>query len=444
MKNETELLEECPGLVGDVARAIDRSFSFPEPQISLGTAFATIGALKSDRFAYGSMHCHGYHGIIARAGLGKTIAQDLAARICTIAEQPELITGDSTSEAGLISALIVSPRRLIIMDELGRAFEQMGLDKGGYRQELLSVLLKLYSCANGVYHGKNYANKEPVVIHRPLVSMLGGSTPHAFFAGMTPRLAHDGMLSRFFLWFASGASIHHQTGDFCLPGSAVSELAAINENGQIVGNISNRRTPCQIMFEDKTAFDLDLLRYDLQTRAYKGDLESSLFARAKEQFVKLCIALVDKNGLVGVDEVHYANQLLTFLYQQTLTQCEKLMGTGERDLTEAAYSDRIFAFISEQCAINNDGKVQASVVSREFRSGKARKIAIDELIEQERIFVTKVGRSMKLYSTVPNEESFQDRIAPFTALDPTDPATYSQEFPRNQEFPKNSKRNTLI
>ena len=424
MKTETELLLGCPGLVGDLARVIDAGLPFSEPQISLGTAFAVMGALKSGHFACGTIHPHAYHGIIARAGLGKAQAQEIAARICEAAEQPELITGDSTSEAGLMNALIVSPRRLIVMDEFGRAFEQMGQDKGGYRQEVISVLLKLFSCANSTYQGKNYASKEPLIINRPMVSLLGGSTPHAFFAGMTPRLAHDGMLSRFFLWFASGKSQVVQTAPFDLPDKLIRTLARIKDAGQPAGNISTEMVPKQITFEDKESFDGLCVLFAKQARSKTNDLESALYARYREQFVKMCIALSDSVGVVSEKAIFYADELLEFLYAQTLEACNKSLGGGERELAETAYREKIYNFIVAECEKSSDNRVPSSSVSRKFQNGKARQIAIDELIQQERVFVTKALKASKYYSVV-DTDAIDASVAEFASLDPSDPATYS-------------------
>lgn len=441
MKTETELLLGCPGLVGDLARAIDAGLPFSEPQISLGTAFAVMGALKSGHFACGTIHPHSYHGIVARAGLGKTQAQEIAARICEAAEQPELITGDSTSEAGLMNALIVSPRRLIVMDEFGRAFEQMGQDKGGYRQEVISVLLKLFSCGNSVYVGKNYASKDPLVINRPLVSLLGGSTPHAFFAGMTPRLAHDGMLSRFFLWFASGKSDKIQTSPFDMSNKLIMELARIKDAGTPAGNISTEMVPKQITFENEQWFLDECEILALQARGKTNDLESAIFARQKEQYVKLCIALCDNHGVLSDKAARYADYLVEFLYAQTLEACVKSLGGGERELAETAYNERIQKFILAECAKMNDGRIPSSMVSRAFRNGKARKIAIEELVEQERISVIRVGKTLKYYSAFQAEDILQDAFDAFSALDASDPATYDSVIPL--KFPRNSRDKSL-
>lgn len=438
MYNETELLAQCPGIVGDLARAIDAGLPYSEPQISLGTAFAVVGALKSGHFACGTIHPHAYHGIIARPGWGKTQAQEMAARICESAEQPDLITGDSTSEAGLINALIVSPRRLIIMDEMGRAFEQMGQDKGGYRQEVISMLLKLFSCANSVYIGKNYASKEPVVIPRPMVSLLGGSTPHAFFAGMTPRLAHDGMLSRFFLWFASGKSQAMQTKPFELNNKILSELAKILDAGELAGNISTEMVPKQITFE-KEKFFLELCaNLALQTRSKTDDLESALFARQREQFIKLCIALSCGSGIVSDRAVTYAGTLTGFLYAQTLQKCVESLGGGERELAETALSERIYNYILAEGEKTADNRIPAGMVCRKFRKGKTRELAIEELIKQERVFVIKGLKASKYYSVV-DADAMQDLMNEFNHLDPSDPATY--EIPAR--FPQDSQRKRL-
>lgn len=428
MYNETELLAQCPGIVGDLARAIDAGLPYSEPQISLGTAFAVMGALKSGHFACGTIHPHSYHGIIAKPGWGKTQAQEMAARICEMAEQPDLITGDSTSEAGLINALSVSPRRLIIMDEFGRSFEQMGQDKGGYRQEVISMLLKLFSCANSVYIGKNYASKEPLVIPRPMVSLLGGSTPHAFFAGMTPRLAHDGMLSRFFLWFASGKSQVMQTKPFDLSDPILRELARIKDAGTPAGNISTEMVPKQITFENEAWFSELCTNLAQQTRSKTDDLESALFARQREQFIKLCIALSCSAGEVSDRAVTYAATLTGFLYAQTLQKCVESLGGGERELAETAYREKIYNFIVAECAKTVDNKILSSCVSRKFQSGKAREIAIEELVKQERVFVTKGLKASKYYSVV-DADAMDDLMNEFKDLDPSDPATYSNIQP---------------
>ena len=393
-----ELLKRCPGVVGELARAIDAHITnFSEPMIALSAAFCAVGALRSGYIAKSGIDSHAYHVIIARAGLGKSRAQACIERICEACDEQRLITGDSTSEHALLIALQTYNRRVILIDEIGRMFEQVALDRGGFKQEMMSALLKVYSCASSRYYGKNYVGKSQIIVERPLVSLFGTSTHHSFFAGMTPRLAYDGMVSRMFLWFEDGESESMRAStELKIPQALIDEAALLRDT-KTSGNLHvvepvEMRVPARW---DSVIHEIDLL-----VRSKRDTLESAVFARYKEQFIKLCLALCDSDGVLDTAGFIAAQELIDYLIDDTLNRCREHLGQTDNDIRANSLAGQILKYIEAET--NRTGVVTSSAVCRKFQRAKARDLALQELVDQERVFRIVNGRQ-KWYTTTKPE-----------------------------------------
>lgn len=388
INNASTLLSLCPGTTGDLARAIDAVFRVTDPALALSVAFSVAGAVRAGRLKYKWCHANAYHCVVGLTGIGKTIAQNCGIQTIVEAELSDLLCGDFTSESALIHRLITNPITYAMFDEIGLALQNMAEDRGGNRREVFACILRAYSAANGVLLGKHYSPRTGASTQMsapaPLLSIFGSSTPSAFFAGMTSRAAADGLLGRFFLWFAGNSDSKAKERDrreFAVPDSVQAEYTEFKawQAGLL------RPTTKEIIIESRALFDLILEEWERQIRLEKNENRRALIARAPELFIKLCIALTDSRCTVSTHAITFAQELLTALYADAWLSCEDALGRGKFADERLQVSEKFLAKIP----FGSENKITKSELHRRTRRlglrSFDRKDLLQELIESAQV-----------------------------------------------------------
>src|SRR5262249_33300009 len=68
--------------------------------------------------------------------------------------------------------------------------------KDGRHDGIVSVLLKLYTSANGLYAMRVKAGREPRTIDQPSLSVLGTAIPQHFYEGLSAAMLTNGFFAR--------------------------------------------------------------------------------------------------------------------------------------------------------------------------------------------------------------------------------------------------------
>jgi hypothetical protein len=112
--------------------------------------------------------------------------------------------GDSfASDSAVERAVFQAPSCLYLIDEMGRLLETVRDERAPtHLKNIVSVLLRLYSCSDGIYRRRIFASvdpakaKDPTEIEQPCLSLYGTTVPSNLYSSLTKAQMADGFLSR--------------------------------------------------------------------------------------------------------------------------------------------------------------------------------------------------------------------------------------------------------
>lgn len=211
---KVEESEEIPAIVTNAPRLIKlltewmyQSAPHPQPMLSLGAAITTIGFVMGKDFACArsGIKANLYSVCIAGSQEGK---QEIVSRARAVLKEFKLMKNYQTSwtSGAAIETMMEETKGQIyyITDEMGILMGQLvGKYTSANQQEAVSTLLRLYT--ENYYKGKHYAKsaeRPPVEIDNPFVSICGFTQREPFFEAMSSMQAHTGVLNRMCLFKA--------------------------------------------------------------------------------------------------------------------------------------------------------------------------------------------------------------------------------------------------
>lgn len=153
----------------------------------------TLKAMAAPLFAYDDRLSDEHDAALSEWEANCEIASHKKAPLPERPRRKQAVVADTTIEA-LADVLEVSPRVAGLFDELGTFFDQMGAYKksaGADRQNYLS----LHAGARLIVNRKG---KDPLVVARPCLGVVGATTP-ATCARVLGTMNGDGLVDRFFL-----------------------------------------------------------------------------------------------------------------------------------------------------------------------------------------------------------------------------------------------------
>lgn len=319
-------LAKCPGLAGKIARWLNAELDMDQPALCLGASLALIAALRSKRIYYDKIAAPNlYVCLVAPSAAGKSRIELGVKKILQEAKLQAILMGKPASDSGLLEALKSDSRKLLCWDEFGKAMQEMANSKEGYRSRIMHTMLDLYSAPGSTYVGKEYAEKSRVDIVDPCLSILGCSTPGAFFGAFTPSVIEDGSLGRVLAFFGVSDIEFKEPDPF--PLEFLQELIELAHGQRPIGagNIGDvigvRRVVCNLSQGESflSAFKFDCQRY---VKKASGDVASSLWGRAYVNAVKLCMILSDSNGILDGPGVLFAIELIERTVSFAINQVE--------------------------------------------------------------------------------------------------------------------------
>ncbi len=196
---ELDFLTKPTGLLGEICSWINSGAIRPQPLLTLACTLTWLGVLygrriKDERGGRTNIYCMG----VARSSSGKDHAPRQIRRLAFACGGIGLIGGnDIASDTAIEERMSKAPSTLFLLDEIGHLLASIKSGQDKNKSGILSVLMRLYSCASDVYIGKEYADSEKQrIIAEPCCCLYGTSTPERFTEGITPGEIQDGWLGR--------------------------------------------------------------------------------------------------------------------------------------------------------------------------------------------------------------------------------------------------------
>jgi len=271
-----------PGTLGEIAQYLYSISSRPVQEIALASAFALCAGIGGRQFnTYTKAGLNQYLLIVGHTGIGKDEAQR---GINNLLKQTEQQMGDAvareyrgpghfSSGQAVIRALDKRSCFFSVIGEFGLVMKSMNDRRGNVTIAAMhkKVLLDIYgkSGANDVLSSSQYSDNEKntQTVHSPALTLLGETTPHTFYEGLTVDDIADGLLPRFHILEYTGERPDlNEVVDTSCPPALLEKFMRFAE-------------ACLRMRANNTVFTIPMTQ---EAAAYLGQFERECTARIRE------------------------------------------------------------------------------------------------------------------------------------------------------------------
>lgn len=383
-----QLVNDCPGLLGDVARwGLENSVK-RQPALMLGSTIATLGAVVGRRVCTTTNLRTNFVMLgIGETACGKDATLKLPQELLQAAGLPHLIgPSEWASAAGMRSALADTPSHCCFIDEFAKLLQQtVGNNVPAHLAGIRRNLLDLFGRAGGLWAPTAYADRkmrDHTPLQEPHLCVYGTGVPGEVFAAMGRAAIGDGFLNRLLIcWADEQLPKRNRIGRVTPPAGLVQRLQALDAATRPSGNLAGKSSGygvdsgCRTIPWDAGAEEAwEEIRDGYEARMVKAREDGSewadLWARCGEHVAKLALlrsVCDDPRRAIDQRDVEWANQFVLWSTTRTML----------------AASDRI---------AENDYERGLKAVARAIRAAGADGLATSELLRKFRYLR---GREMK-------------------------------------------------
>lgn len=196
-------LIDPPGVLGEIVEYIVSTARRPQPEFAVNAALALCGTILGQRFITESeLRTNLYMISVGTTASGKDHPRKIVKNILNAACQYDMIGGENiASGQGLLARVKRTPVVLFQLDEFGLMLQALQQKNSGrHNKEILINMIRLFSSADSVFVGTEYAdqtNRPTVRIEYPCISIHATTTPETFYAALESKNVVDGFLNRF-------------------------------------------------------------------------------------------------------------------------------------------------------------------------------------------------------------------------------------------------------
>lgn len=295
------------GLLGEVAEYILHQAIRPVPEVALAGAIAFMAGICGRAYNISGTGLNQYVLVLAKTGCGKEGAMTGIERL-TSAIRPHIPMVDQfigpaafASGQALIKTLDAHPAFVSVLGEFGLTLQQLSDPRANSATVMLKkVILDLYTKSGweNVLRSSVYSDSEKntKIIQAPAVTLLGESTPEAFFDGVSASHIAEGLIPRFLvLEYTGERPDRNGKGNNKPPEDLVKALCKVVTQSL---TMQANRACCDVKTDSKAQALLDEFdrRSDDHIRKGGSDVESQLWNRAHLKALKLAALMA-----VGMD-----------------------------------------------------------------------------------------------------------------------------------------------
>lgn len=309
------------GLIGTIAEYILHQAVRPVPEVALAGAIAYFAGITGRAYNISGTGLNQYLLVLAKTGSGKEGAMTGIERLTT-AIRPHIPMVDGfigpaafASGQGLIKVLDQHPCFVSVLGEFGLTLQQLSDPRANSATTMLKkVILDLYtkSGKDNVLRSTVYsdAEKNTKIIQAPAVTILGESTPEAFFDGISSSHISEGLIPRFLvLEYTGGRPERNGKGDSTPDPDLIKALCAVVTQSL---TMQANRAHYDIPLEPKAQTLLDEFdrECDRHLNHQGSEVEAQLWNRAHLKALKLAglmaVGLDHKNPVVTPECARWA------------------------------------------------------------------------------------------------------------------------------------------
>jgi|GEM_PF-3770767 len=329
----------APSFVGEISIWITSTAPSPQPALSLGAAIAAVGVLKGrTRQSDSGFRTNHYVLGIAGSSSGKDWPRKCITKLFKEIGAP--VIGKPASDSGLIGSLAEAHGvALGLWDEIGYLIQALTHRNAvTFEKRIRSVMLELFSSADGVFIGKELADRKhkTIEIDQPCLGIFGTTTPHTIYDGLTQNDIADGFLPRCLLFQVEDNDVLPNL--FVSPALPPKELAEralklkqLDIHTTKHGNIPVI-DPVIIPFsQESRAMVKEFFQYTYDRKKKTredGDSYPAIWGRAYEHMVKLALT-IEEGSEIGLESVKWAIEVSSFVTRMQCDIVEKVISEND-------------------------------------------------------------------------------------------------------------------
>jgi len=333
------------GLIKDIVDYILSQSRFPRPELALAATVSFLGAVMGQKYQTETgLRSNVYFAGIAKSGFGKDTARK---KIKSIAEKSDTYDwiGEEriASGQGLLASVEEKASKLFMLDEFGRLLQSItGNSADGYKKEIMTNLMQLYSSAGSTFHGTAYADrtKKPVVIKDPCCVVYGTSTPESFYSALSSAEAVGGEISRFLIVASPderGEAVRYKpeepSSDIC---ARVSQLAKYFQRSGNLNGVSSPGEAQVVEMRPEIMDAWDSLDSEM-TLLMHNDATSSIYSRVAENAAKLAliyaVSISHVHPKIGAEAFTWGRELAMWSANTLVAHLNSFMADNETEKT---------------------------------------------------------------------------------------------------------------
>ncbi len=391
------------GLLGDIVSFINRGARKPQPLLAVGAALTFCGTLFGQKIRdEWNLRTNIYALGVAESCSGKDHARKAIKEICYNAGIMEDILGGEkvTSEAAIMQRVEEFPNTLFLWDEIGLMFARLKHKNASSAQTgIIPFLMELFTSANTMITGKQYADRQRKSIDQPNVSIYGTTVPRTFYDGLTSVEIEGGLLGRF-LVFCSTNDDPDTNYESSTIQQVPEEIIKKCQEWVTLRIPPPPDTPELISRMDKTwqitvptnleaqkilaAFGRDM-RKKRKKALGEGSAQAALWGRGEEHARRVALivatgdAMTPEKACIEKEHANWACQFIFHLLKEFIKTTKEKIADSEEEM----WVNRILSKIK---ATNAKGIAKRDLTRKTQKAGQWRRNAcIADLLEAERI-----------------------------------------------------------
>lgn len=366
MEFPKHLLDNAPGLPGEIAAWINSTSLFRQPTLALGAAICAAGTLFAHRIRNDSNLRTNFMVLgLAESGAGKGHAAECIKALFLHANLKHLTIGKAASDTGIINKLFQNNSvGISLMDEIGRELESLNKGSSSHESRIMTLLMEIYSQAGTFYDGKCYANVENSKdLIQPHLNLYGTSVPSRFFNNVTSAESIDGFLARWMIFQSHDIDPKMQEKGSLdnLPTNLLESINYVNKMPiGVIPSAFNVSTPIpapQVIPYSESAVDIlrqfsEACNQNRLAEIKKGGLLAPIWARSREHAIKLAlVAHPYREGTICSLTMQWACELAMYLSIVAI----KAINDNVSDSDHEKLLNKVRDIISRWCIRNPDG-----------------------------------------------------------------------------------------
>jgi hypothetical protein len=192
-----EHLLHVPGFIDEVMAYTLQTAPYPERTLAFCGALALQALLAGRKVRDEADNRTNLYVLgLANSGAGKDYPRKVNQRVLVEVGLADCLGNAFASGEGIEDRLFLQPAALYQVDEMDGLLLRVNQAKDARHEQIVNILLQMYSSANSVYVMRAKANRERAVIDQPCLCLFGTAVPKHFYEVLSARMMTNGFLAR--------------------------------------------------------------------------------------------------------------------------------------------------------------------------------------------------------------------------------------------------------